>query len=924
MGREAELSEVEGFLDSIQDGFAALVVEGEPGIGKTTVWQETVRRAGERGYTLLVCRPAQAEAKLSFAALTDLLEPVPSETLEALPDPQRHALEVALLRAPGQGSRPEPRAAAAALRGVLIELARVSPVLLAIDDGQWLDSASAGALGCALRGLEGVGVGALDTRRPDVPRRLELPGRVVELERLSLAAIHEVLKRRLGRSLPRPQLVRVYETCGGNPFFALEIAREIVRSGGGPTDPLPVPSDLQRLVRGRLERLSPAAREALLVAAALGEPTRRLLADAVDEDPSAALDEAQQAEVIEVESGQIRFVHPFYSAAIYAAASREQRRRLHRRLSELVTDVEERARHLALATAEPDENVAETLESAAADADLRGASAAAAELAQLGCSLTPADRPDSRARRELALAGYLFRAGDTEHARRLTEDVLAGDAAGPLRARALELLARVLHVAGTGTEAAACCEQALAEVDARDVALKARIHATFALVSWHDFPLSLEHARAALALLDSLEDPDPGLLSQALGAYVEAEFYSGRQLPMDAVERALELERLSPAPNVADRMSAALGVFLKYEGDFEGARTWLEATHRAAVEEGDEGSLPYAIGHLPQLELWTGNWAEAERYALEHLELAEETAQPDQRRQALFNLSAVHAHMGRVEEARAEAEGMLAEAEAAGEDWGASNALAVLGFVELSLGNPAGAAERLARNLELREGMGTGEPLRSYADYAEALIELGDPDRAETPVEILDGRARKTGRVPLLAVAACSRAQLAAARGELDAAGSALDEALALHDRVTVPFDLARTLLSLGRLQRRRKQRKPARESLERALGIFERLGAPLWADKARAELERTHLREAPSELTPSEEQIARLAASGLKNREIAERLFVSPKTVEANLARAYRKLGIRSRAELGATMARGERGEVRRETPDYSPGVPS
>jgi DNA-binding CsgD family transcriptional regulator len=905
VGREAELSAVEGFLDSIQDGFAALAVEGEPGIGKTTIWQEAVRRAGERGYRTLVCRPAQAEAKLSFAALTDLLEPLPPAPFDDLPEPQRHALDVALLRASGQGARPEPRALAAGLRSLLVALAGDAPALLAIDDVQWLDSASAGALSFALRRLEDERVGVITTCRAGMDPRLELPpGRLVELDRLSLAAIHEVLKGRLGRSLPRPRLVRLYETCDGNPFFALEIARETARAAGAPTDPLPVPADLRRLVRGRLDRLSPAAKDALLVAAALGEPTPRTLAAALDRDPAEALEEAEEAEVVELESGQIRFAHPLYAAAIYAAASTERRRRVHRRLGELAEDVEERARHLALAAAEPDENVAETLESAAADADLRGAPAAAAELAELGRRLTPEDRPGSRARRELALANYAFRAGDTEHARRLTDELLAAGAAGPLRARALELLARMLHVAGTGREAAACCEEALAEVDESDVALRAQIHATYALVAWHDFALTREHARAALALLDSLEDPDPSLLSQALVASVEAEFYSGKRLPMDVVERALELEKLSPAPNVADRMSAALGVFLKYEGEFEGARTWLEATHRAAVEEGDEGSLPYAIGHLPQLELWTGNWAAAERYALEHLRLAEETAQPDQRRQALFNLSNVRAHMGRIDEARAEAEEMLADAEAAGDDWGASNALAVLGFVELSLGDPAAAADWLARNFELREGMRTGEPLRSYADYAEALIELGDHDRAETAIRLLDGRARATGRVPPLAIAAWARAQLAAARGELDAAADALDEALAHHEQVTVPFDQARTLLALGRLQRRRKQRKAARESLERALGIFEELGAPLWAGKTRAELERTHLREAPLELTPSEEQVARLAAAGLRNREIAERLFVSPKTVEANLGRAYRKLGIRSRAQLGAAMA--------------------
>src|SRR5207302_798422 len=255
----------------------------------------------------------------------------------------------------------------------------------------------------------------------------------------------------------------------------------------------------------------------------------------------------------------------------------------------------------------------------------------------------------------------------------------------------------------------------------------------------------------------------------------------------------------------------------------------LEAAHRAAIEEGDESSLPYVVGHFPQLELWTGNWSEAERRALEHLELAEGTAQPDQRRQALFNRSLVHAHMGREEEARAEAEELRFAAEEAGEQWGDSNAEAVLGLLELSLGNPADAARHLARTMEIREGIGTTEPIRAYADYAEALIELGELDRAEEVINLLEERARAAHRTPLLAVAACSRGLLAAARQDLDSAVAALDDALAHHERVRVPFDLARTLLAVGQVRRRRGERKAAREALERARGIFEELGAPLW-----------------------------------------------------------------------------------------------
>jgi DNA-binding NarL/FixJ family response regulator len=144
-----------------------------------------------------------------------------------------------------------------------------------------------------------------------------------------------------------------------------------------------------------------------------------------------------------------------------------------------------------------------------------------------------------------------------------------------------------------------------------------------------------------------------------------------------------------------------------------------------------------------------------------------------------------------------------------------------------------------------------------------------------------------------------------AARGNLTAAEAAFNRALSEHDRVEMPFERGRTLLCMGRVKRRAKQRKAARETLGGALEIFERVSASLWAERARQELARTHVREAPLELSPSEAQVVQLAAQGLKNREIAERLFLSPKTVEANLARAYRKLGVRSRAELGAAMAK-------------------
>jgi DNA-binding NarL/FixJ family response regulator len=204
------------------------------------------------------------------------------------------------------------------------------------------------------------------------------------------------------------------------------------------------------------------------------------------------------------------------------------------------------------------------------------------------------------------------------------------------------------------------------------------------------------------------------------------------------------------------------------------------------------------------------------------------------------------------------------------------------------------------------ERIGLAEParFRFHGDHIEAVVGLGEIHRARDLVARLRRRAAVAPRPWICVMCARAEGLVDAASGRPDEALHAIEAALREHERLEMPFELARTLLHLGRVQRRRKQRKAAREALQQSGEIFERLGAALWAEKARSELARTHVRQAPDQLTPSEVQVARLAAAGLRNREIADRLFLSPRTVEANLARAYRKLGIRSRAELGAAIA--------------------
>ncbi|HKP17517.1 MAG TPA: LuxR C-terminal-related transcriptional regulator [Gaiellaceae bacterium] len=899
VGRELERGAVERFVLELTEGPRALVIKGVAGIGKTTVWRLIFERAPQ--LPILSSRPVQTETKLAFASLADLLADVGDEVLAQLPAPQRLAIDVALLRAVPAEVAADARTVGTALLSLLRILA---PVVVAVDDVQWLDRPSATALAFALRRLRDEPVGLLVAQRTDaridtdplgLERSFPSPVERVVVGPLSLGSLQHVIRLHLGKTLARPLLKRIADASAGNPLFALELARALPTDARVPAEAaLPVPESLVELLRTRLERLSVRTRTTLLRTALLSAPTPELLS-------ASDLEKAEQAGVIGREGDRIRFVHPLFASTLIASVSPSEVRREHRRLAELVADPEERARHLALGAEDADDEVADALEFAADRAIRRGAPDAAVELIELSARMTVSVA--ERARRRVLLGEYLLRAGDADQAELVVTRSLEDVAPGPARAQTLELLARILHVTGTSPGAVGRCKEGLAEAG-DDLELKARLHATASLVSFHDFRAARDHAQEALELLATVEKPDSGLLGHALHAYATAEFYVSQSIPYDVVERALQLERIAPQPVVSDRISAALGAWLKYAGDFEGARHWLEETYRAAIEEGDEGSLPYALSHLPQLELWTGNWPASERVALEHLELAERTAQPDQRRQALYNLALVHAHMGRVDEAVAEAREVLGAARGTRDPWEEKIASAVLGFVELSRGRSADAVVWLGRQADIAERLGL-PPSGADVDLAEALVETGDLDRAGSVLQRLEA----TPWPALAASAARASALLAAAQHDLEKAIRDLDEALRCHERVLIPFDRARTLLALGQVRRRAGERRAAREALRDAVAAFDALGAPLWSRRARAELERVPGRRTAGEgLTPTEQQVAELAATGRTNREIAQQLFITVKTVEANLSRIYRKLGVRSRAELIALGVQEQR----------------
>ena len=334
----------------------------------------------------------------------------------------------------------------------LRERSRMGPVVVVVDDVQWLDRPTASALEFAIRRLRdepvgfvfalrstGAGHVALGLDRALSPDRLHR----VTLGPLSLGALQAMLRARLGRSWPRPLLRRIHENADGNPFFALEIARALERDWMSLGSTLPVPRDLEELLRARIEILPASAATALLIVSAASQPTPELVSAVSGSDRAAhdALAAAERAGVIEIRAGHVRFTHPLLASTVYAGASPDERRAVHRALADLASDPEERARHLALSSAGPDPSIAAALDDAARSARARGAPDSAAELADLACELTPPDDRDGAIRRRVDAAGHLFDAGSAIRAQELFLETAAATPPGPARADILWRLA---------------------------------------------------------------------------------------------------------------------------------------------------------------------------------------------------------------------------------------------------------------------------------------------------------------------------------------------------------------------------------------------------------------------------------------------------------------------------------------------------
>jgi DNA-binding CsgD family transcriptional regulator len=906
IGRPGEMEAIERFLDALAGGWAVLLLEGEPGIGKTTLLRAGVEAARRRGDRVLWCAASPSEARLSYAALADLLSGVEWEVLERLPEPQREALDAALLRAAPGASGVDRRAVASAVHSVLGVLAGEGAVVVAVDDLQWVDRPSARVLEFCARRLRS-GVGLLASQRVGLERawstgvlRPREPGRIEVhlIPPLRPATLERLLRERVHGPLGRRELARVKQASGGNPYYALELAAAL--PAGGPTSPaLPLPTSLDEVVTARLAGLGREVEEVLLAIAALSEPTLELLERALGPGVAGLLETAEQRGVVALEGAQVHFTHPLLAEGVYARVSAIRRRAMHRRLSSAVTGPEERARHLAYAAMPA---AVAALEEAARHVRAQGAPDAAAELLELALGLGGSEELRVRA------AEHRYDAGDPQRAQALLDQAIDALPPGETRAEALFRLAEIRYHDDSFREARELLERARSQAGGNErLQLMIELRLTFTLFNLGLAPAAARWARSALARAEQLDDR--ALLAQALATRVMVDFCLGLGLDDEKLRRALELGDPDQAMGAEFQPSLIACFLFLWTARFEESRAVLMAGCARWRDHGAEHWLAWAHHPRVWLECWRGDLASATTAMQESVERLLELETHIGQALALTNRAQVAAYAGRAAEARRDAEEALALFERAGWSSAVVWPLMTLGFLALSECDYETAAATVGPAAARAARSGMPEPAAGggllYGDAAEALVALGRSEEAAPIVSWLEQRGAAQDRAWAIAVGARCRGLLLAAHGDVPGAEQALERALAAHERLAMPIERARSLLVLGRIRRRRRKRLAAKAALEEALAIFEAVGSPLWADQASTEIAGLGLRPRSSHaLTAAEERVARLAAIGLTNQQVSASLLVSPKTVEAHLGRAYRKLGIHSRAELGAHMA--------------------
>jgi DNA-binding CsgD family transcriptional regulator len=942
VGREAELRAATQFLDSIAASPGALVLQGPAGIGKTRLWRAITDRAAERGYVVLAAEPVQSEAAFSYAGLVDLFRAAPVSVLDDIPTPQRRALAIALLAeeaSQADDAVPDPHAVAAGFLSAVRALAKQVPLVLAIDDAHWLDGPSAGVLSYLVRRLGSAPVGLVSCTR--VPGATKPPFGLEEalgrdkvttsvLSPMSFAATHRAIEAALGVHLVRPLALRVHRISEGNPLYAIEMIRALIAAGAELTSDalLQLPASLAELVSQRVGRLSENGQRVAVLVAAATAPSPELIFDVAGDGAPEGLDEAISAGVVAIRDGRVAFTQPLLASAANASIGLSERRRIHAQLARHAQDPETRAEHLAAAVgpdgampagilpadeamgfgdADDPAAIADAVEAGAVAARRRGSPEVAATLALRSAELTPASQVDDRFRRSLLAVRYLLQSGDNQRGAQIAEEV-ASQTSGRVHIEALRLWADTRWRQGHIPETIAVLDKALADVGDDALARAALEHdrVRMSLVAGDQSVCAGPALAAHLKVARASGDPAYVIRAEAFAA--GASLWLGQGCDLDVLE--LEMRVGGDHNGLLSSMGGGFGFALALAccDELDRARRVLDADNDTLVASGtDLGRAGGVLGTLIQVEVLAGNLARAKALAEEATEVAWLSSSDYETALTLANRAQVHLAMGDIDAARRDADRAIQMAPSLGALAGVvlAYSLTAMAGADLAAGQAANAATYIEPIVDTLLSSGLAEPamLRQVPLCAEVLIALGRVDEADELISPFEQRARSLDRRSSLGLAGRVRGLMAASRGDWDHAVGLLIDAAATSANAGFPLDGALSLMALGRVRRRSRDRRAAADTFEAARAIFGGCGAHHWADKADEEIRRVGLRRSTGLLTSTEAKIARLAASGLSNAEIAEVTFLSPNTVRGVLSRVFNKLGTTSRQELAARL---------------------
>jgi DNA-binding NarL/FixJ family response regulator len=903
-GREGALSIVSGVL---ADGGSAVAV-GDPGVGKSSLLKVADQLAQRRGRRVLFVAPTQFERGLPFAGLAELISQCPDGADHALPDPQRRALAVAVQRAEPGDAEVDGLAVPLAVRSMLTHLCATEPVAIIIDDLQWLDQATVGSLAFALRrtSAEPQRLSVLVGTRPegtgsDLIRCLVEPRHELSLPPLEDWAIGQLLRRRLGPRWTPPMSAGVARVSGGNPFLALMVATAMQAEAskvGASAPPghdhvFPVPPSLAELLHERAARLPQDARDVLLLVAAAGRLGVTQLHRIVDEPRvRSALEAAADADVAVVGAGSVvTFTHPLLSSAIYDAAPPADRRRAHRILAENLEDTVERARHRSKTITAPDETVAVELERAAETSLGRGAPQLGGELLERAALATPTevDAAAGFGRWLRAVEAYV-QAGDGVAANAALNK---GSALAVMPEQKAQVLARRIRLADQGSGMRTIAEQALrlaptgSDIRAELLTWLGSIHRMEG-----NGTEALRCMRMAVTEAAAAKRFDVQLI--ALNERLAIEQHWGKGRPKQTLRDIEQLVNGSAQELPGVQMAWTYGFFAAWND--ENAETHVRNAIKSAIDAGRYDGLSDLYICLVLVLIRSSRVRDAQAALDESDRVGAWTTSSFQEDMAR---TLVAEYAGELDVAREVAQSAVERARDAESAYWLAGFLAQVGFIETSARNWQAALDALRELAQIfaRTEMVDLEQLLWGVDYADAALQVGAMEDVEMAIAVLR-RQGASGRPEATVAADRSEAMLIAVRGDVDGA---------LHTLVNVveqrasecPFEAARSLLALGRVYRRGGYKRMASDALSRAAATFEELGTPRWAVRARDEAARTGLFPSRSELTTTERRVAEHVASGHSNQETAAALFMSVKTVEANLSRIYRKLSVRSRTEL-------------------------